>query len=134
MINERQAVERLVAVCPEFGPHWQGYLDSWDGTPSGEYNDVGALADWVVDRIVVGDLACFGKLFEEVEGLLANATTDVRNLIVIGLLEDIQYISKDRGIDPDITLGFLGRESRKEWFFLVRSVQRDWPGQRREEG
>src|SRR5260370_13496892 len=32
-------------------------------------------------------------------------------------------------VDPDVALSFLAPESRKDWFFLVRHVQRDWPGQ-----
>jgi hypothetical protein len=52
---------------------------------------------------------------------------------VIGLLEDIQNVSKDDHVDPDFALSYLGPESRKEWFFLIRHVQRDWPGQSQDE-
>lgn len=133
MIDEGHAVRRLIAVCPEFAPHWLQYLDSWEGNPSGEYNDMSALADWVVNRMAVGALDCFARLFDEVESLLVGSTTDVRNVIVIGLLEDIQNMSRDLGIDPDIALRYLGPESRKEWFFLIRHLQQDWPGQARED-
>jgi hypothetical protein len=134
VINERQAVERLVAICPGFAPHWLRYLSSWEGTPSGEYNHMGALAEWVVSCMAIGELDCFSMLFEEVESLLVGASTDVRNVLVIGLLEDIQYMSVDRRVGPDIALRFLGPESRKEWFDLVRTVHRDWPGKSREDG
>jgi hypothetical protein len=134
VIDEREVVQRLVAVCPEFAADWQAYVDSWEGLPSGEYNHVSALARWVVRRMAVRDLDCVTTLFEDVEGLLVNATAEMRNLIVIGLLEDIQNFSKYDRVDPDIALGLLGPESRKEWFFLIRSIQRDWPGQAREDG
>lgn len=134
MIDERQAVRRLVAVCPDFAPHWLQYLDSSEGKPSGEYNDMSALAEWVVNRVAAGILECMPELFFEVESLLVGASTDVRSVIVIGLLEDIQNMSKDLRVDPDIALSFLGLESRKEWFFLIRHVQRDWPGQSDDQG
>ena len=121
-------------MCPEFSPAWQEYLDSWEGPPSGEYNHVGALAQWVVNQMAAGNLNCFAKLFDEVESLLVNATTGVRNLIVIGLLEDIQNFSKWGRVNPDIALRFLGPESRKEWFFLIEASHWEWPGQVREDG
>jgi hypothetical protein len=133
VIDERQAVQRLVTVCPGFKPHWLAYLDSWEGKPSGEYNDISVLADWIVGRMAAGVTDCFPEVFDEVESLLVGATSEVRNVIVIGLLEDIQNVSKDQHVDPDIALSYLGPESRKEWFFLIRHVQRDWPGQSQDE-
>jgi hypothetical protein len=109
------------------------YLDSWEGKPSGEYNDISVLADWIVGRMAAGVTDCFPEVFDEVESLLVGATSEVRNVIVIGLLEDIQNVSKDQHVDPDIALSYLGPESRKEWFFLIRHVQRDWPGQSQDE-
>jgi hypothetical protein len=133
VIDERQAVHRLVALCPDFAPDWLQYLDSWEGKPSGEYNDIGALAEWVVNRMAVGSLDCLAELFAEVESLLVGASREVRNVLVIGLLEDIQNLSKDQRVDPDIALIFLGPHSRKEWFFLISTIQRDWPGQLHDE-
>jgi hypothetical protein len=134
VIDERQAVRRLVAVCPDFAPHWLQYLDSWEGKQSGEYNDMSALGEWVVNRMAAGILECMAELFDEVESLLVGASTEVRNVIVIGLLEDIQNMSRDLRVDPDIALSFLGPKSRKEWFLLIRQVQRDWPGRSQDEG
>jgi hypothetical protein len=134
VIDERQAADRLVAVCPGFAPYWLEYLDSTERVPTGEFNDISALAAWVIDRMAIGNFDCFAELFQEAENLLATGTTEVRDLVVIGLLEDIQYGTIDRRVDPDIALRFLGPESRKEWFFLVRHLHPDWPGQTREDG
>jgi hypothetical protein len=127
------AIQRLVDVCPEFKPAWQEYLASWEGTPTGEFNHINALADWLVDLMAAQRLECFPSLFGEVEALLVGASADLRDVLVIGLLEDLQYLSTDRGVDPDIALAFLGPESRKSWFELIRLLhgpeRGGWVGQ-----
>ena len=81
-----------------------------------------------------GKLDCFSALFDEVERSLTAADSEVRDMLVIGLLEDIQNISTWGKIDPDIGLPFLGPESRKGWFELIRMWHGrpgdGWPGQK----
>jgi hypothetical protein len=134
VVSEAQAAERLLSICPGFQPRWQRELDRSEGKRFGEYVDLGILADWVVDQMIAGQVACFSSLFAEVETLLHDASTDVRNLLVIGLLEDIQlwvigkYGAKASKVDPDRFLSFLGNETRREWFALVRYWDRWEPG------
>jgi hypothetical protein len=131
------AIQRLVGICPEFQPSWREYLASWERKPAGEYNQIGSLARWVVDRMAAQQVECFPALFGEVETMLDGASEDLRAVLVIGLLEDIQYVSTDRGVDPDIALSFLGPESRKSWFELIRQLhgpeRGGWVGQKLDE-
>ena len=134
VVSEAQAAERLILICPGFQHIWQRHLDWSDGKRFGEYVDLGILAEWVVDQMIAGQVDCFSSLFAEVETLLQDASSDVRNLLVIGLLEDIQlwvigkYGSKASEVDPDQLLPFLGNETRKEWFGLVRYWDHWEPG------
>jgi len=132
-----EAARRLVAVCPEFSQAWRKHLDWWDGEPAGEYNDVAALAHWIVEQMAANNLDCFPALFGEVETTLEAAGPRLRDLLVVGLLEDIQNISAHGAADPDIALAFLGPESRMGWFELIRSWHgadgTGWAGQKREE-
>jgi hypothetical protein len=114
------AVRRLVSVCPAFNDAWQAHLRYWEGEPAGEYNDLGALALWLVDQMDARRLECFPALFGEVEVLLGKASPELRDLLVVGLLEDIQNVSTNRGVDPDVALSFLGPQSRGGWFELIR--------------
>lgn len=136
MVEKSEAVERLVARCLGFKDAWQAHRDWWEGQPAGEYNDLGALARWVADRMAVGDHECFPMLFDEVEALLSNANQELRDLLIVGLLEDIQNIATNRGINPDVVLPFLGPESRKGWFELIRLWHgpdgAGWPGQKQD--
>lgn len=134
VVSEAQAAERLLSICHGFQPRWQRELDWTEGKRFGEYVDLGILADWVVDQMIVGQVDCFSSLFAEVEKLLQDASADVRNLLVIGLLEDIQlwligkYGDKASDLDPDKFLSFLGNQTRREWFGLVRYWDRWEPG------
>ena len=92
---------------------------------AGEYVRISVLAEWVVDRVAVGEGACLTELFNEVEAIMEVASDDVENLIVIGLLEDIQLYAlgklspKPDTLDPDVVLRLLGPLSRKAWFDMI---------------
>jgi hypothetical protein len=92
------------------------------------------LANWLVDEMSAGRLDGFSDIFREVEALLAEADEEIRDLLVVGILEDIQNIATNRNVDPDLVLPFLGPESRKGWFHLIRywhePAGEGWPGQR----
>jgi len=113
-------VRRLIAICPGFAQAWQAHLDWWEGEPAGDYNDVGALAQWVVERIGAGELDCLPALFQDVEAILEDASDELRNLLLVGFLEDVQNVAANTGVDPDVVLPFLGPESRKGWFDLIK--------------
>lgn len=123
MISESEALRRLVIACPGFQDIWRQHLND-GGHADGEYVHIGVLADWVVDQVVEGSRECLPELFAAVERLLEGASNDVRNLMVIGLLEDIQLfalgkLSPKPGFDPDAVLGMLGPRSRAAWFELI---------------
>jgi hypothetical protein len=122
MISESEAVRRVISVCPGFQDVWRQHLNF--AHDDGEYIHINVVAEWVVDQAVAGDHDCLPELFVEVERILDGASCDVRNLMVIGLLEDIQLFALGKlepkpGFDPDVILGLLGPQSRREWFSLI---------------
>jgi hypothetical protein len=127
MTSKFEAVERLIAVCPDFQPRWQERLEFDEGKRFGEYVDMGLLADWVIDQMIEDDLDCMPALFAEVELLLEGASDDVRNVVVIGLLEDIHhwlagsYGDKGSALDPELIVPFFGSNTKKEWSWLISS-------------
>jgi hypothetical protein len=135
-MDKSTAVARLVGICPAFNEAWRQHRARWAGKPAGEYNDLGALAHWVVDETAAGRFECFPAIFDELEVLLALADADLRDLLVVGFLEDVQNIATNRHVDPDLVLPFLGRETRMGWFELIRMWHgpdgSGWPGERRD--
>lgn len=122
MISESEAVRRVVGVCPAFQDVWRQHLNF--ARDEGEYIHINVLAEWVVDQVAADNRECLPELFAEVERILDGASPDVRNLMVIGLLEDIQLFALGKlepkpGFDPDVVLGLLGPQSRREWFGLI---------------
>src|SRR5260370_38460404 len=91
MISESEAVRRVVSVCPGFQDVWRQHLNfAHDG---GEYIHINVLAEWGVVQATGRNLECLPELFAEVERILAGASRSVWNLMVIGMLEDIQLFA-----------------------------------------
>lgn len=51
MVEKKQAVERLVAACSGFKDAWQAHREQSKGERAVDYNDLGVLAQRVVDRM-----------------------------------------------------------------------------------
>jgi hypothetical protein len=122
MISGSEAVRRVVSVCPGFQDVWRQHLNF--AHDEGEYIHINVLAEWVVDQATARNLECLPELFAEVERILDGASRSVWNLMVIGMLEDIQLFALGKlepkpGFDPDVVLGLLGPQSRREWFRLI---------------
>ena len=134
MASNQEAVDRLVAVCTGFHETWLQRRDSWGSEQGGHYNDLGALATWMVDQMEARKVGCFDELFDELETLLEDPSAELRDLLVVGFLEDLQNVATNRHVDPDIVLPFLGPQARKGWFELIRMWHGDtgsgWPGRR----
>jgi hypothetical protein len=137
MGSESEAAERLIAICPGFQPRWKEHLEFDEGKRFGGYVDLGVLAEWVIDKVIEGDHACMPALFTEVEALLTGASADVRNVVVIGLLEEIHhwlagsYGDKGFRVDPDLVIPFFGSITKTEWIWLISTFG---PVNKRENG
>ena len=115
------ALQRLIFVCPEYADVWRGERakDFVEGIwPPAEYVETAGLADWVVQRVTAKDYSCFEALFAEVEDLLSNGSTEVRQLLTIGLIEDIQHglgEGQTTIAEADELLRFLRPATRASW-------------------
>src|SRR5260370_7938529 len=122
MISESEGVCRSVSGGSGLQEVWRQHLNF--AHDEGEYIHINVLAEWVVDQATGRNLECLPELFAEVERILDGASRSVWNLMVIGLLEDIQLFALGKlepkpGFDPDVVLGLLGPQSRREWFPLI---------------
>jgi hypothetical protein len=125
MSRTSDVMPRLLSVFPEFGSSWEDYKKSnlyGQGEP---YNDVGRLAQDLMTRMNAGSTVGFDQLFSVVEELLKDEATDVRELVTVGFLEDLQNGSLNSSIPLTTWEGWLGPRTREAW----KTVGSLWSGE-----
>lgn len=118
-------VAQLLHAYPEFADDWARFRESDRFGPGEPYNHLGHLADFLVGAMVAADTQGFDQLFSEVEKLLAVATPETRDLLIVGLLEDIQNLSMNRNVELDRWDPWLRVNTKQAWE-MIRSL---WAGQ-----
>jgi len=85
------------------------------------YNAMAVLASVLYDQSTDQclDLA---DVFAAIERELVAADGRMRNLLIVGLLEDLQNLSMSRGRDPDMWVKWMGPATLAGW----RMVERLW--------
>ena len=116
MITVADVVPAFLAVCPTIGPAWQEYLAFWgDESNRGLFNDAAVIAHHLVDSFARGEVSEFPAAFAVLEACLAEANDQVRNLVMEGVIEDIQNIASHRAFGPSVFCRWLGPLSRAAW-------------------
>jgi hypothetical protein len=83
----------LRSACPSFEPAWQEHMAAWGGAPAGDYNDISQFAHHLVSLLDRGETSEFPAVFRVVEKCLAEDEVGVRELLTVGLIEDLQTIA-----------------------------------------
>ncbi len=92
----------LTGANKGFLPARNEHLDRWRGETAGHYNDVGVLATWLVDEVEAGRADCLPKALGALEDLLATRDPALRDLLVVGFLEDLQNVALKRRLSPSL--------------------------------
>jgi hypothetical protein len=112
---------RLVAEFPGFRPRWKKHLEFWKGEPAGNYNDITQFVYFVLrDLYPSGKIEEVQHAFDLMEYWLKNGNESVRELVVIGFLEDLQNLASRQGFAKETFVPFLGPKSREAWDELER--------------
>jgi hypothetical protein len=130
-ITAERVIPLLTDASPPFAGRWAEWLAFWEDdddatgasepesatleNPRGYYNDIAQFAHYLVERFESGDISDFPKVFDLVEALLSGGNEYVRDLIVIGLIEDLQTISSNRPIGRDAILQWCGPLASEAW-------------------
>lgn len=83
------------------------------------YVDIGQISSIIVADFKLGATAYFNIFFEKAEEILESCDSEVENLIVIGLFQDIQNIA---GGEINYYSGFndwLKPVSKSKWYSLI---------------
>ena len=114
----------LLTACPSFAPRWVEHRAEWGEDEPLLYIDLGVFADHLVALLQRGETGEFPAVFDAVERLHADGNAYVREAATIGLLEGIQNVALNKGLDPDAFEPFLQMHSAHWW----RRLNDFWSG------
>jgi hypothetical protein len=124
-LTEAEVMPRLIADFPDFRPRWEKHLDSWKGEPAGSYNEIAQFAHFVVEDLYPkGKTTDLQHAFDLVEFWLVNGNHNLRDVMAIGFLEDVQNIASWQEFGREAFIRFLGPESLKAW----NELEKMWVG------
>ena len=123
--SEAEVMPRLIADFPGFRPRWEKHLELWKGKPAGSYNNIAEFAHFVVqDLYPNGNTADLQRAFHLMEHWLVNGNQNLRSLIAVGFLEDVQNVASRQAIGREAFIPFLGPQCRQAW----TEIERTWAG------
>ena len=118
MITKEQVMPLFLAACPSFLPAWEEYRAS-NPDEGLLYIDMGELAHHMVDLIKSNQTSEFPAVFDVIERLHIEGDHYVKEAATIGILESLQNVASNNGVDPEAFVPWLGTESRRWWRQLI---------------
>jgi hypothetical protein len=117
-------VSAVLAACPTSLDAWTSHLRWWGDDERGDYNDVAVFAHHIVNSANCGSTVEFPAFFELLERMIQQGDPHVKQLAVIGLIEDIQNIASHRPGGYTTFETWLRPATRTAW----REVEAAWLG------
>jgi hypothetical protein len=114
-ITKHEVMPILLEACPSFREPWQAYLTSAIYEAGLLYVDLGEFACHLVELLREGALQEFPAVFNAVESLHVDGDAFVKEAATIGLLEGIQNVAGNTGVDPAAFVPFLRPETAYWW-------------------
>jgi hypothetical protein len=111
MSDHEDVASQLAGLCPELAIDWEVNGSDLDLS----YVALGHLASRLVEVRELYPNADFGRLFDDVEIRLAAAQPGIRNLIIVGFLEALQNVDRERATRWE---SLFGPETREAWVAL----------------
>ncbi len=115
MIQKDQIIPLLLSACPSFSDDWEQYRQGPEYEEGLLYIDLGKFANHLIGLYQGGATQEFSAVFQIVERLYSEGNDEVREMVTIGLLEGIQNIAGNQGIDPEAFRPYLQSESLVWW-------------------
>jgi len=111
MSATRVAFETIIAAVREFRPRWHEFLSDWRAEEIPWYLAMGELAHYVVEAYQRGNTGQFTDLFSAVESVLQNPDREIKNLVWVGLFENMQNVASHRAFGSPVFRNWLGPQS-----------------------
>lgn len=113
--NQEVALARLLRSYPQIKDEWALLERSKQYDERAVYTNATYLARHLVQSLGHAETAGFSELFSELDRIIKAGTPGVRNLMIVGLLEDIQNASIYASIPLQHWLAWLGPEAQVAW-------------------
>jgi hypothetical protein len=124
LLPKKTIVLRFINICPELQKVWDDHLEYWGDDERGDYNDLSVLAHFIVDRYKEGNIERFDAIFALIEKILNTGNGKEKELITVGLIEDIQTIASNTPDGYRPLERWLGPTSMKAW----ANIEKLWEG------
>lgn len=123
-MKTNEAIETLLALCPGIEESWSEHLDFWGGDERGSFNDISVVSHFIVDSYRANSTDWIPNIFGEIERLTSDDNEDVRGLIIVGLLENLQNSMSWTDEGYHVFEPWLGPNSLRAW----RELEVLWEG------
>ncbi len=123
MITKEQVMPLLLEACPSFTEKWEEHRAFYDDEDL-LYVDLGEFAHHLVELHKTNQTREFPAVFEVIERLHLEGDDFVKEAATIGMLEGIQNVAGNSGLNPEEFSQYLKAESAKWW----RQLNDFWDG------
>lgn len=122
MLTREQVIPLFLESCPSFRKEWDRSDQEFDHGLL--YVVLGGFARHLLQLQQQGQTEEFAAVSEVIERLHVEGDSYVKNAATVGLLEAIQNVWGNNGVDPELFAKCLHQESARRW----RSLNDFWSG------
>lgn len=122
--NVPSVIPQFLAVCPAFAAPWQAHLAYWGDDQRGDYIDIAVVAHFIVESFEKKKTEPLPAIFGVAEEILRSGHPKQKEIITVGLIEDVQNIASHQPFGSDAFVQFLGPLSKQAW----SEIARQWEG------
>ncbi len=124
MYTEKHVIPLFLKACSEWKKDLEEVRMGWDEEKPSLYNEIAVLARYIVNAYKNQLTKDFPKIFNTIELIIQEGNEKAKELVVVGLIEDIQNISSWESFGPDVFKKWLKEESSKAW----NDIEKLWHG------
>lgn len=114
VITSEQVMPLLLVACPSFSERWEKHCAFYDDENL-LYVDLREFACHLIELYQTNEIGEFPAVFQTIEALHLEGDDFVREASVIGILEAIQNVAGNSGLDPELFVPYLRPESVNWW-------------------
>ena len=124
MYTEKHVIPLFLKACSEWKKNLEEERMDWNAEKPGLYNEIAVLARYIVNAYKNQLTKDFPKIFNTLELIIQEGNEKAKELVVVGLIEDIQNISSWESFSPDVFKQWLKEESLQAW----NDIEKLWHG------
>lgn len=121
-IGDGQVIDLICSLCPDFAESLMSYSINIPEEDRTFTLLLDKFSEYIVEQYKTHDLEKFKEIFELIELGLAKGNGNIQNLFTSNVLENIQNISGNQDINPEVFIKYLGNNTLMWW----KEIDRFW--------